>query len=500
MSEVVTQLSLTAVDKTQNAFKQAAQTIERFTQQTAKAHKELAATQKTAMASIVESGRSTFDSLVGLGAKITGITLGFEAMKESVKVFANLDQQQRALSVSTGAHLAKIKEFYEVVNEASTREKVNQEDLQKSFYKLSQAFGPEAAAQLIGNVAKAGAALGDVSAATLFAIQSLKNLKITASEAFDTIITSAQGARIPADQLAAAISTISPEMNKLGEHGEKGLRRVAAMFETMGNKAVSAEAATETMATIMDTIGTPRGQAAFQKWGGTNLKALLNEGARRGHDPLENFIKATDSALKHMAQREGVDQSQRFRYLDQLIRNPGARAGMQALIEDAEKSGGQVARGRDRTRAEEAGATGRAAALMTGGASGDISTLGNIKQEAQEQAGGFFVDLAKAELRGIERARRALGFGPKTESSPFGSLYGPGGARPAGLTGGGFGAALRGDITTDTFRKLNEQNNNVLIPHAPGSATEQTARDQLITLKSIDQTTRVWRRAWRWRV
>ena len=239
----------------------------------------------------------------------------------------------------------------------------------------------------------------------------MKNLQISASEAFDTIVTASTGARIPADELATAIATISPEMDKLGEHGEKGLRRVAAMFKPLAARAPPSRRRPKTMTTIMDTIGTPRGQAAFQKWSGINLRQSLNEGARTGKDPLEVLVTKTNEALKHIAQREGVDPSKKFQYLDQLFRTPAARAGMQALVEDTATPGGKTYQGIHRTPAAEAGATDRAAALMSAGAGGDIRTLGNIKQEAQETVGGFFTDLLKAELRGIERARRALGYG-----------------------------------------------------------------------------------------
>ena len=61
MADIETKLKLTAMkNSTQNAFKQAAQTIEQFTQRTAKAHKDLATSHKPgSVESIAESGRST---------------------------------------------------------------------------------------------------------------------------------------------------------------------------------------------------------------------------------------------------------------------------------------------------------------------------------------------------------------------------------------------------------------------------------------------------------
>jgi hypothetical protein len=89
MADVTTTLQLLAVDKSQTAFAQAAKNIQNFTQQTAKAHKDLAQANVSAMNQIEETGRAgmtTLNKLLGLG----GMALITETIREGTLAWAKL--------------------------------------------------------------------------------------------------------------------------------------------------------------------------------------------------------------------------------------------------------------------------------------------------------------------------------------------------------------------------------------------------------------------------
>src|SRR2546423_9194873 len=95
------------------------------------------------------------------GALGIGLGLGavVEAGKKAVTVFASVDEQARALAVSTKRSEEEIAGFYERVKQVAGAAAIDAETLRNSFDDLARAIGPEAAAAALPRLAMAAKAM-----------------------------------------------------------------------------------------------------------------------------------------------------------------------------------------------------------------------------------------------------------------------------------------------------------------------------------------------------
>src|SRR5438105_3207798 len=148
MPDVETRLKIAAIDTSAIAFKQVAQQIEQMTQRVTRSQRVLVDSHKTAiqqMEAAASAGYTTFGRLAGYAGVGFGVGAAVEGVKKSVVLFANVDQQARALSISTGASLAKVNEFYKRLDKTAAAVRVPVEELRNAFDTLARRFTLEGA-------------------------------------------------------------------------------------------------------------------------------------------------------------------------------------------------------------------------------------------------------------------------------------------------------------------------------------------------------------------
>jgi len=295
----------------------------------AKSHRDLTASHKNLVTQFEEgttkvgaSLNSLTGGLAGLGLKAAGVSLGIgaiiEAGKKAVTVFATVDEQARALAVSTGRSEEAIAGFYERVEQVAGAAAVDADKLRDSFDELAHAIGPEKAIAALPRLAVAAKAMkAPVADVVSLTEQMNDNLDISVDKApavFDMIQKGTEGTRTTAAGATKGLADLSLQMRGLGEGGEKGLRSTLGMLVAIGKHAPSTEAAVASLQSLMNKVGTRKTDENLEKLGRVPMRATLDEAKRKHQDEFLVFLNEVDKALTKMATEAGTPIASKMQY------------------------------------------------------------------------------------------------------------------------------------------------------------------------------------------
>jgi hypothetical protein len=475
MSVVETQLKITAQQHVANAFREIAQANEMMTQRVTKSQRLLVDSHKTAvqqMAANAAEGYTTLSRLAGTVGIGLGATALVEGVKKSVQLFANVDQQARALHVSTGASLEKINDAYERLDKVAASARVPVEELRNAFDTLARRFTLGGAESMLTGVAQAAAGMHvNAEEVANFNTQLVKTLGFAQKDvpaAFDSLVGAARGGGVTAKELEGGLSEVSRDMADIGMTGPKALHEVEAAMESVGEVTKNSTTAIEGVKGVLDAINTKRLNKALLEQANIYLPYQLHLGALAGKSPLEVAIEQSHKAALIIQRRDRGTIEEAYA---KLSKNPAIRQTLQELYRNKDVT----AQVQDRI-SESGGAMAEAASTMTEGASGSLQSFSNKMIEAGEAVGSFTDHV----WRGIER----LGGGVDR------------------LTGSGAGAGAHGAPERDIhgepipgkFKPISGEVGDIgwlggrpLIPSEPGSSTERTAREQLEALRRLER-------------
>jgi len=415
--EIEAKLRITAQDTSAKAFRDVAAAVETMSARVTKSHRQLASDHKTLVTQFEEgttkvgaSLNSLTGGLAGLGLKAAGVSLGIgaivEAGKKAVTVFATVDEQARALAVSTGRSEEAIAGLYERVKQVAGTAAVDADKLRDSFDDLAHAIGPEKAIAALPRLALAAKAMRAPIADVVGLTEQMNdNLDITvdkAPAAFDMIQKGTEGTRTTAAGATKGLADLSLQMRGLGEGGEKGLRSTLGMLVAVGKHAPSTEAAVASLQSLMNKVGTRKTDENLEKLGRVPMRATLDEAKRKHQDEFLVFLNEVDKALSNMATEAGTPIASKMQYLQQLIKSPEDRQAIQSILESKE----EWRTIRDRKPAEEAGATEKAFETMRPGAASFLTKLGNTWAELFEAGGRKIWGTVTTQHRSTEAEKR----------------------------------------------------------------------------------------------
>jgi hypothetical protein len=494
MADVETKLRIAAVDTSATAFRTVAAQIEQMTQRVTKSQRHLSDSHKTLVSQFEESAskagatlNSLTGGLAGLGLKAAGVSLGIgaivEAGKKAVTIFATVDERARALAVSTGRSKEAIAGFYERVKQVAGAAAIDVDTLYDSFDDLARAIGPEKAAAALPRLAVAAKAMNAPIADVVSLMEQMNdNLDITvdkAPAAFDMIQKGTEGTRTTAAGATKGLADLSLQMRGLGEGGEKGLRSTLGLLIAIGKHAPSTEAAVASLQSLMNKVGTRKTDENIEKFGRVPMTAALNEAKRKHQDEFLVFLNEVDKALTNMATDAGTPVASKMQYLQTLIKAPEDRQAIQSILESMP----EYRAIRDRTPAQEAGATDKAFETMRPSASSFLTGMANAWREVFE-FGGRAIWGAPGTLQ-----HQSTDAEKRPDLAAKGLLPGQsptGGATLNGMTGGPF-KPISGSASDIPWMTSGMQGARPLIPSEPGSSTERTAREQLEALRRLER-------------
>jgi Phage-related minor tail protein len=392
MAEVTTALKVTATaDNTiQKTFRDIAAQVETMSARVTRSQRTMVAEHKAAANVFVQSAQMVQTSIGKIsGAFGVGLGIGaiVEAGKKAVTVFATVDEQARALAVSTKRTEEEIAGFYERVKQVAGAAAIDADTLRNSFDDLARAIGPEAAAAALPRLAMAAKAMKAPIADVVGLMEQMNdNLGISADQApaaFDMIQKGTEGTRTTAAGATKGLADLSLQMRGLGENGEKGLRSTLGLLVAIGKHAPSTEAAVASLQSLMDKVGTRKTEESLEKLGHVPMRAALDEAKRKHQDEFLVFLNEVDRALTNMATERGTPIAAKMQYLQTLIKSPEDRQAIQSILEGMP----EYRAIRDRTAAQEAGATEQAFKTMRPSAASFLTKLGNAGAELLEAGG-----------------------------------------------------------------------------------------------------------------
>src|ERR1700732_48698 len=386
MAEVTTALKVTATaDNTiQQTFRDIAAQVETMSARVTRSQRTMVAEHKAAANVFIQSAQMVQTSIGKIsGAFGVGLGIGaiVEAGKKAGTVFATVDEQARALAVSTKRTEEEIAGFYERVKQVAGAAAIDADKLRDSFDDLARAIGPEAAAAALPRLAMAAQAMKAPIADVVGLMEQMNdNLDISvdkAPAAFDMIQKGTEGTRTTAAGATKGLADLSLQMRGLGESGEKGLRSTLGLLVAIGKHAPSTEAAVASLQSLMDKVGTRKTDESIEKLGHRPMRAALDDAKRKHQDEFLVFLKEVDRALTNMATEAGTPIAAKMQYLQTLIKSPEDRQAIQSILEGMP----EYRAIRDRTAAQEAGATDKAFKTMRPSASSFLTGMADAWKE-----------------------------------------------------------------------------------------------------------------------
>src|ERR1700730_15694041 len=134
---------------------------------------------------------------------------------------------------------------------------------------------------------------------------------------------------------------------------------------------------------LMNKVGSRKVDESIEKFGHVPMTAALNEAKRKHQDEFLVFLNEVDKGLTNMATEAGTPIASKMQYLQTLIKAPEDRQAIQSILESMP----EYRAIRDRTPAQEAGATEQAFKTMRPSAASFLTGMANALKEMFELGG-----------------------------------------------------------------------------------------------------------------
>ncbi len=432
----------------------------------------------------------------GLGLKVLGVAAAAETLIDSFTSFAKREEQIVRASNATGASVERIAEAYEKAEDAARRFGIAPEDARKGVDALNTALGGIGKAEpqyelLIRTTAALGTTTEETAAIIKSAVNDLKIPTQDLTAFFDKVQKGAEGGALKSKGLAQTLAGVGQQASALygGQVGPKAQGQLIGLAESIAKSAPEAEVP-GIIEEFLNISGGKKPEKLFERETGINLgreaqkaakrRRLEQEAGREGQDPLESFLDTVERGREKLhKQKPDIPINQ---LTNRLFASPSMRRAVNDMLEDRES----IKAARDRPAAEEAGAVAKAAEKDVATTAAKVRSAKGYWDKAKEAIGGFVAHPLDA-LQGLPTQATPTpdalkrpdlvqkGVAPKKTWGEWFNQFNPiSAAGAAEMPNGGMSSSM-----PSTARPL--------IPSAPGTATERTAREQLEAIRRLER-------------
>jgi len=158
-----------------------------------------------------------------------------------------------------------------------------------------------AAMKLLPAIAKtaqaSGAEMSDMANTAIALQQSLKIDAAQMQSAFDILNTAGKSGKFELKDLSKYLASIGPAAAVAGFKGEEGLKKLAAMLETIRAGTGTSDEAADSMINILQKIESQETTNKFKKFG-VDLPKAMTKARKEGKDLISTFLELTQTATR----------------------------------------------------------------------------------------------------------------------------------------------------------------------------------------------------------
>jgi TP901 family phage tail tape measure protein len=344
---------LSAADKTGSVFDRIAAKIGRITSAAAAASRSTAAAARTVSTAERSSGIAARAqrSVVAASARVLGPAAAVYGGAQAVKRFGETDLAVTRIGITADATDAQIEDLQTRLRDLAyeggkgfneVREGI--ESLVTGGMDLKKAG--DALPAIIKTAQAAGAEVKDIATTTLSLDQAMGIATNKMQSAFDVMVTGGKAGKFELKDMARYFPSIAPAAAAIGLKGEKGLKKIVAVMQTIRQGTGTTEEAAASIQNIFAKMESEETTNKFEKFG-IDLRKEMAKTRKEGGDLLATFTQLTEKATKG-------DLSK----IPQLFTDMEFARGMRALLTykdtlrdvsaELEKAGGSTMRDFDR--------------------------------------------------------------------------------------------------------------------------------------------------------
>lgn len=287
--DIEARLKISAIDRTSGVLSRVAQRLGMVSNKADQVSRRTVAMGSAAKSGGVMVGRVLVPALAAMG--------GAKVIKDAAEV----ERQMNRIGITAGASAEKTKDAGDAVREMTKGVALPFQDGVEALDTLvasgmdleeAMAFLPA----ILATAQATGASTVDIANT---ANKSSSALKISADEmsrAFDLMSAYGKAGQFELKDMAQYIPSLANSFAVLGYEGEDGLARLLSVLQTLRESTGDASAAATQAGNIFGKIYSEETANKFEKMG-VNLRKEMEKAVAAGVDPLEAFIKLSNTAI-----------------------------------------------------------------------------------------------------------------------------------------------------------------------------------------------------------